>query len=80
MAKGLMSLRIEATESGGYELWLDDKLIRGIEGYKIESRPVPSKGLTDLTIKMAVRYPVREGAGCEEGCIRMDSAVKPKNF
>lgn len=51
-----MALRIEQTESGNCEIWLDDTKLHHVKNYKIES--LPFKGKVELSIKMLVRYPV----------------------
>ncbi|MFR8171156.1 MAG: hypothetical protein ACLU9Q_10095 [Marvinbryantia sp.] len=50
-----MKLRIEPTQSGGYEIWLDDKKLHHVESYKIESSPYGNKA--ELSIKLLVEYP-----------------------
>lgn len=49
----LINLTI-AKKDNGYELWLDDKRLRNVEGYQINS----SKGCTaELTLRLLVNYP-----------------------
>ena len=50
-----MKLGIEPTQSGGYEIWLDDKKLHHVESYKIESSPYGNKA--ELSIKLLVEYP-----------------------
>lgn len=49
----LMNLTI-AKKDNGYELWLDNKRLRNVEEYQINS----SKGCTaELTLRLLVNYP-----------------------
>lgn len=49
----LINLTIDKKDNG-YELWLDDKRLRNVEGYQINS----SKGCTaELTLRLLVNYP-----------------------
>lgn len=53
-----MKLRVKETLGGGYEIWLDEKRIHHVEGYKIESST--SGRTAELSIKMLVQYPVSQ--------------------
>lgn len=50
-----MKLKVKETDSGGYEIWLDEKKLHHVEQYKIESSP--SKKTAELSIKLLVKYP-----------------------
>lgn len=58
MAIKPMKLSIQPTQSGGYEILLDDKKLHHVESYKIESSPYGKSA--ELSIKMLVEYPVRQ--------------------
>ena len=56
--KKLMNLRVKPSESGGYEIWLDESELHHVESYKIES--LPSGKTAELSIKMLVKYPAKK--------------------
>lgn len=70
-----MALRIEQTESGNCEIWLDDTKLHHVKNYKIESLPL--KGKVELSIKMLVRHPVGEEKENAEEC-SVTTAVRDK--
>lgn len=59
----IMNLTIDKKDNG-YELWLDNKRLRNVEGYQINS----SKGCTaELTLRLLVNYPTNPKNTLQQG-------------
>lgn len=50
-----MKLRVIKTDEGTYKIYLDEKPLHHVEGYKIESSAI--KGKAELSLRMLVEFP-----------------------